>query len=234
MILQQQQQQQQVMAAGGVDPRIRPGFVALDGLPQPGAVSAGAVTLTSSSLAAAVANQGRPSVMVLEAPPPATRSIEDLTLLQAAQQFTALNLSASGAGLLSPATGQSGSNMSLASSGSGTIGIQALGGDAQLFAGASATTSTAMLLEAHQHQVLRARSLSPGVSPGSGGRHSPGLLGLSGGACMEQQVPGRAYSALLGAAGEALSAAMQVGSRWSTAALVDKCAAHWQQERWLL
>jgi hypothetical protein len=228
-----QQQQQQAMAAGGVDPRIRPGFIALDGLSvagamsQPGAVSPGAVTLTSSSLAAAAAaNQGRPSVLVLEAPPPAMPSTQDLTLLQAAQQFTALNLSASGAGLLSPATGQSGSNMSLASSGSGTIGIQALGGDAQLLAGASATTSAAMLLQAQQQQILRTRSMSPRVSPGPGGRHSPGLLGLSGsagGARMAQQVPGGAYSALLGSAGQAQLAAMQVGLRWSSEARASGC-----------
>lgn len=221
-----QQQQHQAMVSGGVDPSIRPGFVALDGLSVGGAMShprapsPAAVSLTNgiSAAAAAGGNQGSPSVMVLQAPPPAMPSTQDLTLLQAAQQFTQLNLTAGGAGWLSPATGQSGSNMSLASSGSGTVGIHALGGDAQLLAGAGAATSAAMLLEAQQQQMLRTRSVSPRVSPGPAGRHSPGLLGVSGspgGVRMaQQQPPGGAYSALLGTAGQAQLAAMQVRPRY--------------------
>jgi hypothetical protein len=220
-----QQPQQQAVTAGGADPPIRPGFVALDGLSvagamsQPGAVFPGAATLTNGSLPAAAAKQ-RPSVLVLEAPPPAMHSLADLSLLQAAQHFTALNLTSSGAGWVSPPTGQSGSNMSLASNGSGTTRIQALGGDAQLLVGASATTNTAMLLEAQQQQILRTRPLSPRNSPGPGGRHSPGLLGLSGGAGLTQQVPDGANCALPSTAGQSQLAAMQVGPRSSSVALV--------------
>jgi hypothetical protein len=125
-----------------------------------------------------------------------------MLLLQAAQQqFGQLQLSAAGAGWLSPtsALGQS-SNMSLASSTSSTLGLQGLSADAQM-------------LEAQQQQLLRARSMSPRMSPAQlaalGGANS-GARGLPG--AQQQQQPSAAVAALLGLSGQSQLAAMQV--RW--------------------
>jgi hypothetical protein len=228
------------LAGGGLsDPYIRPGFSALGSL----STAAGTVGLSSSSLAAADAlgaqaqrqqqqqqvagraastgSNACPSVLVLEAPPPVTMApSQDLQLLQAAQQFSQLNLSAAATGWLSPtgAMAQSTSNMSLASSTSSTLGI-GMAADAQLLLGpGGAGTSTAMLLEAaqqhQQQQLMQTRSISPSTSPMPGAMSPLGVLaggpaGSSSGARLVQ--PGAAYSNLLRPAGNAQLAGTMVG-----------------------
>lgn len=228
-------QQQQAMVGSLSDPSIRPGFSALDTLSSASPAAAGSVGFASLAAADVLSVQamqqqqlpGRaasgnsnacPSVLVLEAPPPATVSpVQDLTLLQAAQQFSQLNLNLAGTGLMSstgtisPALGQASSNMSHASSGSSTLGMQGLGADAQLVIGASAT-SAAMLLEAQHQQLLKARSMSPRTSPRPNGNPSPSLLAVGGpgGVRMTQQLSNSAYAGLLGPGGQGQLAAMQV------------------------
>lgn len=219
--------------SGGLsDPHIRPGFTAL------GSLSAAAGTVGSSStLAAANAQQqqvaGRaastgsntcPSVLVLEAPPPATMAPnQDLQLLQAAQQFSQLNLSAAATGWLSPtgSMAQSTSNMSLAGSTSSTLGGIGLVAEAQLLlGGGTASTSTAMLLEAvqqhqqQQQQLMQTRSVSPSTSS-MAMPAAMSQLGVLGGAAAGSGArlvqPGTAYSNLLRPAGNVQLAGTPVG-----------------------
>lgn len=214
--------------SGGLsDPHIRPGFTALGSL---SAAAAGTVG-SSSTLAAAnplgaqaqqqqqqvagrAASTGSntcPSVLVLEAPPPATMAPnQDLQLLQAAQQFSQLNLSAAATCWLSPtgAMAQSTSNMSLASSTSSTLGV-GLVAEAQLL-----PSCTAMLLEAvQQQQLMQSRSVSPSTSPmAMPAAMSPlGVLGGAAGGGARLVQPGAAYSNLLRPAGNVQLAGTPVG-----------------------
>ena len=224
-----QHQQQQHIAGSPSGQQLRPGFSALSTINAPGAAcqlptaghsnsSLAAVNVLNadalrqlSGRAASTGTQACPSVLVLEAPPPvgsAGPTSQEMLLLQAAQQqFGQLQLSAASAGWLSPtsAPGQS-SNMSLATSTSSTLGLQGLSADAQM-------------LEAQQQQLLRARSMSPRMSPAQlaalGGANS-GARDLPG--AQQQQQPSAAVAALLGLSGQSQLAAMQV--RWLSSVLL--------------
>jgi len=239
----QQQQQQQALAQALQQANIRPGFIALDALSassaaQSAPLPSSTIGLPSSSMtsvglldaellkqqlpvrAAAADTNACPAVLILEAPAPLAPG-QDIDLAQAAQQFSQLNLSAAGVGWLSSPTARgqfNNSNMSLASSGSSTMGMAGLGSDTPLLASA--------VLDGQQ--LMHTRSLSPATSPSFSHSSNQALLKMAGGngfgASRSGQLSSSALAAL-GVSAEAQLMAMQVGIRLLLCSLLSTTAS---------